>query len=411
MTEEPPVSVIILNRDRLIEVGRTLKALNFQTYRNFEVIVVSNQTKALFKRYACARRSKLVDFQTANISAARNAGLEKTAGEIVAFCDDDAVPEPNWLGYLISEFSNNDVGAVGGRVRGRNGISLQWGDLEVDEFGNDWPLTELKNGGAHLSPTTSKRSLKTQGTNCAFRKSALASINGFDEAYRFFLDETDANWRLTNSGWRVALSQHAEVHHHHARSAYRNAERVPKSLTEIGARKAYFCKRFGDPTKIPEELDGFRNNQKQRLIRAMELGLLDPFQVEKLAQTLEDGFMQGYQREPILTWEPSDIQDFKSFPDRLLAPAQILTSTPLNFISQRRKSAELAAQNIPVTLLEFMGLFRMLTVRFSDKGYWLHKGGIMGRSYRNGPIIRTQTRTKRIAQEIERIRKQRLENL
>ena len=46
---------------------------------------------------------KTVQFDDANISMARNIGIDYSAGELVAFID-DAVPEPTLLTYLIAPF-------------------------------------------------------------------------------------------------------------------------------------------------------------------------------------------------------------------------------------------------------------------------------------------------------------------
>jgi len=141
LTTDVPVSVIIPNRDRIAEIGRTLKALEFQTHRHFEVIVVSNVSDILRAKFPETSRAKVISFSEANISAVRNAGIAEAAGDIIAFLDDDAVPEPTWLARLIAPFRDPRVGATGGLVRGRNGVSMQWGPQEVDCFGNDWPLT------------------------------------------------------------------------------------------------------------------------------------------------------------------------------------------------------------------------------------------------------------------------------
>ena len=100
------------------------------------------------------------------------------------------MPEPTWLERLVEPFQDADTGAAGGLVRGRNGVSVQWGFQEVDGYGNDWPVPA--SGAAFFGAPTPGRVLKTVGTNCAFRRAALAAIGGFDEAYRFFLEETDA---------------------------------------------------------------------------------------------------------------------------------------------------------------------------------------------------------------------------
>lgn len=96
--------------------------------------------------------------------------MNSASGSIIAFCDDDAIPEPEWLARLVLAIEDRNVGIAGGFFRGRNGISFQWMGLETDQFGPDYPLkidTYLTRG------MVNGRMLKVQGTNCAFRKLAL----------------------------------------------------------------------------------------------------------------------------------------------------------------------------------------------------------------------------------------------
>jgi len=265
----------------------------------------------------------LVSFQEANISAARNAGIAQAQGEVIAFLDDDAVPEATWLARLIAPFDDPKIGAVGGVVRGRNGVSFQWGPQEVDCFGNDWPLAF--DGDRISDPSEPHRVLKTVGTNCAFRAEALREV-GFDTAYRFYLDETDLNWRLVEKGWSAVIVSDAEVHHGYAGSSYRTSERVPKSFKEIGASKAYFCKRFGDPAR-PSEVSG-------------------------LIDSLEEGFVEGAQRVPQLRNLQKSVREFKRYcgQEEMTAPV-LLTTTLL----KRRQTHELARFGLRMTGIGCIG--------------------------------------------------------
>ena len=70
------------------------------------------------------RRKVVIPCDEANICPRRaTAASQAAAGEIVAFIDDDAVPEPTWLNHLVAPFGRFDVAAAGGFVRARNGIS------------------------------------------------------------------------------------------------------------------------------------------------------------------------------------------------------------------------------------------------------------------------------------------------
>lgn len=405
MTGAVTVSVIIPNRDRIAEIGRGLKALDFQTFRDFEVIVVSNQPEAITSRYDQAGRAKVIAFDEPNISAVRNAGIGEAAGDLIAFLDDDAVPEPTWLERLIAPFENPNIGAVGGLVRGRNGVSLQWGAQEVDCFGNDWPLPFGE--GWIKAPSRPDRVLKTVGTNSAFRAEPLREI-GFDRAYRFYLDETDVNWRLTKMGWDTVIVPNAQVHHGYARSQYRTSERAPKSLFEIGASKAYFCKQFGDPAHVPEELDGFRRDQRNRLIRAMELGLLAPTRVSPLIDTLEEGFVTGAGRTREIRQYAKPETGLVLYPKLGETKKPALVTTRLGSRKDAyRQARNLAASGHLTTLFDFSYTARMLTVRFTDQGYWLHKGGVFGRTERRGRVFFLNSYKTRVAQESIRIAAQR----
>ena len=117
------VSVVIVSRRRPALLRRCLLGLTQQDLPGFEVVVVADPAGiAAVQGFAV----KTVGFDEPNISAARNLGIAQAGGEVVAFIDDDAVPEPTWLSRLTVPFSDPAVIAATGFVRGRNGVSFQW---------------------------------------------------------------------------------------------------------------------------------------------------------------------------------------------------------------------------------------------------------------------------------------------
>ena len=97
----PLVSVVIPVRDRRQLLERCLVALEAQTYRPFEVIVVDDGSTDGSVEEALAHASAL-DLRVMRADgvgavAARATGVRHARGEILAFTDSDCEPSPRWL--------------------------------------------------------------------------------------------------------------------------------------------------------------------------------------------------------------------------------------------------------------------------------------------------------------------------
>ena len=192
----PSVSVIVVSNGRPDALQRCLLGLSQIDHPNCEVIVVADATsRPAIATSGLAAVIKAVAFDAPNISAARNAGLAQAAGDIVAFIDDDAVPEPRWLSHLTAPFDDPSVAAAGGFVRGRNGIDFQWrarlafADAETTPIDVDRVRPTLMTGGPG-------RAVKTEGTNMAVRRTTLLDLGGFDEAFVFYLYSESCGSRI-----------------------------------------------------------------------------------------------------------------------------------------------------------------------------------------------------------------------
>lgn len=298
-------SVIVVSRHRPDALARLLTALGQLDHPDFEVIVVADPAGIA----VCAGRPvKTVAFDAANISAARNAGLAQAAAPVVAFIDDDAVPEPTWLTRLSAPFADPRVVAAGGFVRGRNGISFQWKASWTDVWGYHHPL-EVDEAAPSLH-TPGARVVRTEGTNSAFRREGLLRLGGFDPAFRFYLDETDLNMRLAAEGGLTAIVPEAQVHHGFAASARRSVDRAPTDLSEIGASSMLFWRKYapGGPD-FTEARARLLAAQRARLLGYMVGGGLEPQEIAGLLRSLEAGLAEGAARPltalaPIAPWAP-----------------------------------------------------------------------------------------------------------
>ncbi|NOX73966.1 MAG: glycosyltransferase [Alphaproteobacteria bacterium] len=404
MTAGPNVSVIIVSRGRPVGLKRALTSLRYLDFPNFEVIVVSNaEPKALFPEIHNIDQIKFVPFDKANISAARNLGINQASGEIVAFCDDDAVPEPTWLSHLTAPFKDQMVAAAGGYVRGRNGISFQWRGRSFDRFGDHSDL-EIEGDAPVVLSGDAKTGIKTEGTNCAFRKQVLLDLGGFDEGFRYYLDETDLNMRIGQAGWKTAIVPLAQVHHGFAASSQRTQNRAPKSLFDLGQSKALFCRKHAQFQEVTSILESFTRTQKNRLMEFMLRGDIEPRDVPHLLSGLADGLRQGAtltpQKTPKLADSPkSEFQSYLNLPVGQTAIACRAHQWRKAF----RVAKTQASQGRGVTVFQFSLSSIYHRIVFHPEGFWLHKGGIFGRAERCEPLFQPNTLKSRTTREVVRL--------
>jgi GT2 family glycosyltransferase len=177
------------------------------TYPKFEVIVVSDgstdQTASIAKEYSGVR---LIETPNGGLSSARNVGMRAATGEIVAYIDDDAYPDPHWLHYLANAFCTSNHSAVGGP-------NLPPAD--------DGPIAECvakAPGGPIQVLVHDDLADHIPGCNFVVRKSALEAIGGWDPIYRNAGDDVDLCWRLQQHGLTIGFHPAAVVWHHRRNS-------------------------------------------------------------------------------------------------------------------------------------------------------------------------------------------------
>jgi glycogen synthase len=372
------VSVIINTLDRAIRLERTLQSLRQLRYPAFEVVAVHgpcrDRTLELLQRFAPAIR--IGACPEPNLAMSRNIGVAMARGDIVAFLDDDAIPEPDWLGRLASAFVDPGVGGAGGFIRDRDGVRFQHQVIVADRLGEaeKFPAMPPELRPHHyFSPT---------GTNIAIRRDALLSIGGFDEEYAYFLDETDVNLRMVEAGWRLMSIPDAEVHHKFAESSLRRVDRVPLSLYVIARSKSYFCwvngPRVYSAEDIARELQRFQEEYRLKIKRFLHRRKIDATTARRLADEVEQGLADGARdaRSPRRLLSPAALagaNPFVPYPKPARDPRLrvcLASRHPWRHKATRMAALELVERGYEVTVIQ-LGEGCAPSVDFRD-GMWLH---------------------------------------
>jgi glycosyltransferase involved in cell wall biosynthesis len=262
----PRVSVVVPTRGRGELLRNCIRSLLTQDYptERFEIIVVEDGTSEGEKIVSeVAAKSPVpvvyVRIPHSGLAVARNMGAERSAGEIVAYIDDDALAVPCWLSRLVEALSIDGAGGAGGRV------SPDYPDdslvSEIEEDGR------MKSSGNSSSLPGIHEVAFVPGGNMAFWRRCLTEVKGFDGAYTkrgCWREETDLCVRLRSKGYRIFYSSAAEIAHRAAR--WENPlERInPSRISGMIEDDAYFrVKNFGWAG-----LGGaFRNSIRESIIR------------------------------------------------------------------------------------------------------------------------------------------------
>ncbi len=403
MADTPDISVIIVSRDRPEELRKMLSCLRFQDISGFEVIVVTNTPGALEgARHPSPLR--LFDCDEANIAVARNVGIFAAKARFIAFCDDDALPDPAWLRHLLTPFKNPEIGGTGGFTRGRNGISLQWGAVETDLVGVAHSLDIAPDSKAEIFASSQKTAPVMIGTNCAFRASALKQIGGFDPAFAYFLDDSDISLRLSQAGWKLAIVPRAQVHHGFAAGPYRAENRVPKTLHPHGKSKAVFCRKHAHEDALEPALSAFKALQFKRLEKQLLAGLMEPPTLPALIKSLEDGYQTG--RHFLPKPMPVGKKPAAGSPPALapMPRSHVLLvggKSDQKWLAEKAKA--LADGGIITTILTLSRTPAFMKANFAERGYWTLTGGLFGKSAREEPLLQKRSISDKVQAEIQRL--------
>lgn len=389
------LSVVVVSTGRPEALHRCLLGLNQLRRAGCEVVVVADRAG----RHAVqgfADRIKLLPQDVPNISAARNAGIAAAAGRIIAFIDDDAVPEPTWADALLGEFSRPDIAAVTGPVLGRNGISLQWGSRAVNGQGAEVDIEPNV-------PVRDDFARKLHGTNMAVRRAIFDQVGGFDEAMHFYLDDTDMALRIGRAGYATAWAEGAIVHHSFQASARRSEDRIPLSLHDIGASTRVFLRKHAGNADHAGSVRRLEAAQSSRLLRLAKTKALDADKMRALMESLRAGLDAGRERDshaPRITACGDLFQPFcATDPPKPL----VLSGHPFQRMRLHRVAADAVNAGQPVSLFIFEPTPRKHRVRFSDGGWWEQSGGLFGPAGRTEPRFQLHSFGGRLSHEVCRI--------
>jgi GT2 family glycosyltransferase len=216
VTQPPTISVVVPTYRRQAQLARCLEALAATHYPpdRLEVIVVDDGSGAspaeVIERASDRLPVKLHQAPHRGPGAARNAGAGLADGELLAFTDDDCLPEPDWLPGLAARHRADPSALIGGRTENA---------LPDNVFSSASQLLVTYLYEYYADPRRRARRFFTTN-NLALSRPLFHELGAFDDRTpAHTAEDRDLCARASHRGVAMVYAPEAVVRHAHALDA------------------------------------------------------------------------------------------------------------------------------------------------------------------------------------------------
>jgi len=169
------VSVVVCAHTELrwADTLAAIASVRGQSYAAKELIVVVDHNRSLYERLKAALPDATVveNREQQGLSGGKNTGVAMSSGQVVAFLDDDAVADANWLKFMAESYTQPGVVGVGG-------LTLpKWDTRRPSWFPRefDWVV-----GCTYIGMPTNRAPVRNLlGGNASFRREVFEEVGGF----------------------------------------------------------------------------------------------------------------------------------------------------------------------------------------------------------------------------------------
>jgi GT2 family glycosyltransferase/glycosyltransferase involved in cell wall biosynthesis len=223
MVDTPLVSVILVN---FRGVADTLEAIAHTRrvdwpVESLEIVVVDNASgdDSIERLRRDAGDIVLVEsHENLGFAGGCNLGVSRASGDIVAFLNNDAKPDPRWVRSAVDALSSSPTrGAVACRVLDWEGKTIDYAGAGMTWYGMGYrplsshPANRKKEAGP--GPV-----LFGTGSGMFVKRSVFDELGGFDEDFFMFFEDVDFGWRLNLLGYEYWYEPESLVFHKHHQS-------------------------------------------------------------------------------------------------------------------------------------------------------------------------------------------------
>lgn len=225
----PFFSIIVLNWNGQRFLRRCLDAVAAQTYQDFEVIVLDNASTDQSQEgieVGWPGFQPVLFKENLGFSRANNIGAQIARGKWLAFLNNDAFPDQDWLECLARAIEEYPQAAFfSSRLLYADQPDLVQGSGDVVHI-SGFAWSRDNNSSLKQSHQVSDEVFSPSAAAALYRRDAFLQVGGFDETFISHLEDVDLGFRLRLYGYRCWYIPEAVVHHIGSASFGRESDRT-----------------------------------------------------------------------------------------------------------------------------------------------------------------------------------------
>ena len=204
----PKVSIIIVNYNGKILLEKCLESVFKANYKNFEVIVVDNNStddsvNFITKYYPSIILLKLN--KNKGFAEPNNIAAKIATGEYLLFLNNDTIVTPDFISEMIPIIEKDDKIAICQSLLLKPDKSIDSSGDFIDHLGVVYNSTTKINDVRKIS--------SARGASMLIRKKIFGILEGFDEKFFVSFEDVDLGWRTWMIGYKVILVPQSVVYH------------------------------------------------------------------------------------------------------------------------------------------------------------------------------------------------------
>lgn len=264
MEEQPLISILIPSKDHSEDLDVCIQSLlNKCTYKNFEIIVIENNSteQETFAYYEKIQREsdkvRVVTWPGTgtgfNYSAINNYGFSQSTGEYILLLNNDVeVISENLLESMLGYFIRKDVGMVGCKLLYKDKTIQHAGVLVGGGGLADHLLKEYKDTdpGYMCRAVTSYDVSAVTAACLMVRRDIYEEVGGLEEELQVAFNDVDFCLKVRKAGYRIVYDAYVKLFHYESKS--RGSENTPQKYARFGREMDYLSRKWKDQVSFSD---------------------------------------------------------------------------------------------------------------------------------------------------------------